>query len=156
MPRFSHFLGNITINFRMSECLVTCFLRVTVSLLCRLQAVWKIHVPIYPCLIISEGRRNCFTFWSAQQPKRDCQEVTKYKHIQKWMLVFLGKFENRGIKIAWVNSIHISKNINLLLFRMASEVRCDVDISKLTTRAQSINSESLYVLCFVKVLSDQF
>ena len=33
MTGFSHFLGNITINFRMFECLVTCFLRVTVSLL---------------------------------------------------------------------------------------------------------------------------
>ena len=39
--------------------------------------------------------------------------VTKYKHIQKLMLVFLGKFENRGIKIARVNSTHITKNINL-------------------------------------------
>ena len=61
MPRFSHFLVNRTINFRMFECLVTCFLRVTVSLLCRFQAVSKIHVPIYLCLIISEGRRNRHT-----------------------------------------------------------------------------------------------
>ena len=30
------------------------------------------------------------------------------------MLVFLGKFENRGIKIARVNSIRITKFINLL------------------------------------------
>ena len=33
MSRFSDFLGNRTINFRMFECLVSCFLRVTVSLL---------------------------------------------------------------------------------------------------------------------------
>ena len=65
IPGFSHFLGNMNINFRMFEYLVTCFLRVTVSLLCRLQAVSKIHVPIYPCLIINEGRRNSSTFWSA-------------------------------------------------------------------------------------------
>ena len=55
--------------------LVTCFLRVTVSLLFRLQAVSKTPVPIYPCLIISEGRRNCSTFWSAQQRNRDCQDT---------------------------------------------------------------------------------
>ena len=67
------------------------------------------------------------------------------------MLVFLGKFENRCIKIA-----QVTKNINLLSFRMALGVRCDVDIFKLTARAQSINSESLYVLYFVKVLSVQF
>ena len=40
--------------------------------------------------------------------------VTKCKHIRKLMLVYLGKFENRGIKIARVNSTHITKNINLL------------------------------------------
>ena len=28
------------------------------------------------------------------------KHVTKYKHAQKLMLVFLGKFENGGIKIA--------------------------------------------------------
>ena len=72
------------------------------------------------------------------------------------MLVYLGKFENRGIKMARVNSTHITKNIKLLLFRMALGVRCDVDMFKLTARAQSINSESLYVLYFVKVLSVQF
>ena len=72
------------------------------------------------------------------------------------MLVFLGKSENRGIKIAQVNSTHIAKNINLLKFRMALGVRFDVDIFKLTALVQSINSESLYVLYFVKVLSVQF
>ena len=40
---------------------------------------------------------------------------------------------------------------------MALGVRCDVDIFKLTARAQSIyNSESLYELYFDKVLSVQF
>ena len=114
-PRFSHFLGNITINFRLFECLVTCFLRVTVSLLCRLQTISKIHVQIYPCLIISEGDEIVQPF------DRHINEtaivrihVTKYKHIQKLMLVYLEKFENRGIKIARVNSTHTTKNINLL------------------------------------------
>ena len=60
MPRFSHFLRNSKIYFRMLFYLVTCFLRVTVSLLCRLQAVSKIHVSIYPYLIC-EVRRNCST-----------------------------------------------------------------------------------------------
>ena len=60
MPRCSNFLRNSMIYFRMFLYLETCFLRVTVSLLCRLQAVLKIHVPIYPYQI-SEGRRNCST-----------------------------------------------------------------------------------------------
>ena len=32
------------------------------------------------------------------------------------MVRFLRNFENHGIKIAWVNSIRITKSINLLLF----------------------------------------
>ena len=98
-------------DFRMFECLVTCFLRVMVSLLCRLQAVSKIRVPIYPCLIISEGRLNSLVSETATLRKH----VTKYKHMRKLMLVFLGKFENRGIKIARVNSISNTKYTNLLL-----------------------------------------
>ena len=59
---FSHFIY-----------LETCFLRVTVSLQWRLQAEKKVHVPIYPYLI-TEGRRNCWTLWPAQQRNRDSQE----------------------------------------------------------------------------------
>ena len=42
------------------------------------------------------------------------KHVTKDKHMQKWMVEFLRKFENRGIKISRVNSIRITKSINLL------------------------------------------
>ena len=42
------------------------------------------------------------------------KHVTKFKHMRKLMLVFLGKFASRGIKIARVNSIRIAKTINLL------------------------------------------
>ena len=61
----------MAIIFRMFECLVTCLLRVTVLLLCWLQTISKIKITIYPCLIISEGRLNCLTFWLAQQRKPD-------------------------------------------------------------------------------------
>ena len=44
------------------------------------------------------------------------KHVSKYKCMQKWMVEFLRKFEDRGIKIARVNSILISKSINLLYF----------------------------------------
>ena len=56
--RFSTFLRIPIIYFGMFLYLVICFLRVAVSLLCRLQAVSKKHVPMYSYLI-SEGRRNC-------------------------------------------------------------------------------------------------
>ena len=48
------------------------------------------------------------------------------------MIEFLRKFENRDIKIALVNSIRITKSINLLSFSTVLWVRCDVDIFKLT------------------------
>ena len=54
--------------------LVTCLLRVAVSLLGWFQAASKIHVPIYPYLI-SEGRRNCSTLYPAQQRNSDSQET---------------------------------------------------------------------------------
>ena len=66
IPLFSNFLRNSTIHFHMFLYLGTCFLRVMVSLVCRLQAVSKMHVPIYSYLI-SEGRQNCSTLWLAQK-----------------------------------------------------------------------------------------
>ena len=57
------------------------------------------------------------------------------------MVEFLIKFENRGIKIYRVNSILITKSIDLLLFTLilySVGVRCDVDIVKLTGSAQSV------------------
>ena len=73
-PWFSNFLRNSTIHFCIFLYLMTCFLRVTVWLSCRLQAVSKMHVPIYPYLIC-ELRRNCSTLWPAMQRKRDSQET---------------------------------------------------------------------------------
>ena len=70
--------------------------------------------------------------------------------MRKLMLVFLGKFENCGIKIARVNSIRITKSINILSFCMVLGVTCDVDIFKLTASAQSINSESLCTVLLLK------
>ena len=41
------------------------------------------------------------------------KHVTKYKNMQKWMVEFLRKYKGRGNIIARVNSIHITKSINL-------------------------------------------
>ena len=74
MLLFSDFLTNSTINFRLFLYLVKCLLRVTVSLLYRLQTVSKIHVPICTNLI-SEETRNCSSLYPAQQGNRDSQET---------------------------------------------------------------------------------
>ena len=56
------------------------------------------------------------------------KRVSKYKNMQKLMIEFLKKCENRGIKIARLNSILITKFINLQLFSLilyGVGVRCD-------------------------------
>ena len=56
------------------------------------------------------------------------KHVFKNEKMQKWIIEFLRKFENRGIKIARVNSIFITKFINLQLFTLilySVGVRCD-------------------------------
>ena len=78
MQRFSNFQRNSTIHFCMFLYLVTYFRGVTVSLLCRLQAVSKIHVPIYPYLI-SEGRWNCSTLWPHSN-----ETATLRKHVPEY------------------------------------------------------------------------
>ena len=78
MPRFWNFLRNSIIHFRMFLYLVTCFLRITVSLQCRLQAVSKIHVIIYPYLI-SEWRRFV---WNCDRQSNET--VTLRKHVTKY------------------------------------------------------------------------
>ena len=142
MPWRSIFLGNSTIHFhvRMFLYRITCFLRIAVSLLCQLQAVSKIHVPIYPKgneIFRLCDRHNNETVTLGKH-------VTKYKHMRKWLVEFLRNFENPGIKIARINSIRITTSINLLKFCTVLRVRCDVDIFKLTARAQSINTDEVY------------
>ena len=135
IPQFTTFLRNSLTYFLMFLYLVTCFLRVTVSLLCRLQAVSTKHVPIYPDLI-GAGRRNCSTLWPAQNETVTVRKhVTKYKHMRTWIIEFLIKLENRCIKITRVNSILVTKSTNLLQFWTVLAVRFDVDIFKLTSRA---------------------
>ena len=107
MLRFSIFFLN-WIHFRMY--LETYFLRVTVSLLCRLRAVSKIHVPLYP-YIIGKWRRNCSTLcWHSIETVTLRQHISKYKNFWKWMVEFLiKKFENHAIIIGRDNSILITK-----------------------------------------------
>ena len=42
------------------------------------------------------------------------KHVTKYKNMQKWMVEFINKSEIHDDKIARVNSIRITKSVNLL------------------------------------------
>ena len=42
--------------------------------------------------------------------------LLKIENMRKWIVQFLRKFENRGIKIARINSIRITKSIDSRLF----------------------------------------
>ena len=83
-PRFSNFLRNSIIYFRMFLYLKACFLRVAVSLLCRLQAVSKIHFPIYHNVIIVYGAeivRPCDRH--SNETESLWKHVTKSKNMRK-------------------------------------------------------------------------
>ena len=84
-------------------------------MLCRLQAVSKIHVPVYPDIISERNEivRPCDR--QSNETVTLSKHITKYKHMRKWMVEYLRKFDNRGIKIARVNSIRIRKSNNLVL-----------------------------------------
>ena len=85
--------------------LITCFLRVAVSLLYRLQAVSKIHVPIYPYLI-SEERRNYYSN----------KTVTLRKHATKYE-----KCENGRSNIA--------KNLRIVALKLLELTRLSPNLS---------------------------
>ena len=87
-------------------------------MLCRLQAVSNMHVPIYPYKLVKgdEIVPPCDQHINETVTLR--RHITKHKSIQKWIVKFLRKFENRGINISQVNSILITKSINLQLFTL--------------------------------------
>ena len=75
---------------------------------------YKDFIPIYPYLI-SEGDEivlACNRHWD--ETVTLTKHVTKYKYMQKWMVEFLSKSQRRVIKFARVNSIRMTKSINLL------------------------------------------
>ena len=117
MPRFYNFLGNSIIHFHMFLYLETCFLR---AMIFGARTGYKLYQRyIFQFFII------LLVNWDEIVWPRDGhsdetvflrQQVTKYKNMRKSMVEFLRKFENRGIRTAWVNSILITKYINLQLF----------------------------------------
>ena len=71
---------------------------------------------MYPYLF-SEGDeivRACDRHWD--EAVTLMKHVTKYKYMRKWMVGFLSKSQSRVIKFARVNSIRMTKSINLLKF----------------------------------------
>ena len=105
MPRFTNFLKKFTIHFCKCFYLVTCFVRVTVSLLCRSQGR-TISSP-------STNKRginwNKYLWYSNEtdwtKPLHSNETVTLmkhatiYKNMRKWLVDFLRKFSSRGIKM---------------------------------------------------------
>ena len=108
------------------------FPSVTVSLLCLLQAVSKIHVPIYPYLISKGDEIVRLCNRRSNETVTLKKDVTKYKNMRKCIIEFLRKFEYRGIKIARVNSILITKSIDftVIIFYF---VRCYGSVVMLTS-----------------------
>ena len=76
--------------------------------------------------LISEGRWNCANLWplTSTATVTHRKHVTKYKHTRKWMFEFFCTSESFDNKFSWVNSIRITKSINLLYFRTGVTCCC--------------------------------
>ena len=75
---------------------------------------YEYFVPFY-LYLISEGEeivRACDRQRNETVTLR--KHVTKYKYMRKWMVEFLSKSQICGIKFARVNSIRMTKSINLI------------------------------------------
>ena len=112
IARFSIFLKNSKINFRMFLYLVTCFLRVMISMLCRSQG----QTISSPLLKLDTSFYDTACSRHSNETVTLRKYVYKNKNMRKWMIEFLRKFENRSVKINPINSIIITKSINLQLF----------------------------------------
>ena len=97
--QFSHFLY-----------LVTCFLRIMVSLLCRSQR----RTILSPFTKLDRDKLEHVFFDTACNRHSNGtvtlrKNISKYKNVRKWMVEFLRKFENCGTKIKRVNSLLMIK-----------------------------------------------
>ena len=117
IPRLLNFLRNSTIHFWMFLSLVTCDMRVMVSLLCRSQPRTILS------RFINNVARDKFEYVSLIQLVTGIatktwlwKHVIKYYNTWKLMFEFLRKSESRVDKIAPVNSIRINKSINSFNF----------------------------------------
>ena len=54
--------------------------------------------------------------WQSNETMTLRKHVTKYRNMRKWIVEFQRKFNNHGIKMARVNSIIVTKSIDLRLF----------------------------------------
>ena len=75
----------------------------------------KIYAPIYP-LLINEGRWNCSNLWPHSNKTVNCDSgilLPNIKTCENGWSNFTEKL-SCGDKIAWVNSIHITKSINFI------------------------------------------
>ena len=74
------------------------------------KILFHIYIPIY----FLNGDENVPAFYRQNHKPVTQETCCQIKRMLKWMFEFLTKSENRENKIAHVNSIHITKSINLL------------------------------------------
>ena len=75
---------------------------------------YKDFVPIYPYLISERDEIVLACDRHRDETVTLTKHVTKYKYMLKWMVEFLSKYQTRVIKFARVDSIRMTKSINLL------------------------------------------
>ena len=109
-----------------------------------------IFSPIYPYLISVEDE----IVWACDRYSNETmtleKNVTKYKHLRKWMVEVLSKSESRGIKIAQVNSIRITK-LSIFFIILRAVLICEViKRTRFLTRPPAIVKTIEQPIIFIK------
>ena len=88
MPQFSNSLRNSTIHFHMFLYLLTCFPRVAVSLLCRLEAYHRYMIQFIPIwfYIVTGDKIVLPCSRHSNETTTLEKHATRYKKMRKWIV----------------------------------------------------------------------
>ena len=114
MPRLSDFLTNSTIRFRMFLCFITCFLTGTFGCYAGRNLYKRCMFQFISIYLVKRDKKFRACDRHSNENATVSKYVTKYISMRKWTAEFFRKCDSRGITIARVNSIRITKSINLL------------------------------------------
>ena len=121
IPRFSNFPNNTNINFRMCVYLVTCFLTVAVSLLCRSKGR-KISSPFCN---YQTGINNVTCIFDTACNRHSNETVTLRKHVTKHSnLRKLMVLVPENVRILALKSLDLTLFLSPILSIYFNFVRC--------------------------------
>ena len=110
MPRFSYFLGNITINFLMFECLVTCFPESLFHYYAGYKSYQRYMFQFMPAKLLVKGNEIVLPFDRHSNKTATVRiHVTKDKHIRNGCCYFSENLRIVALKLLKLLNSHYQK-----------------------------------------------